>query len=112
MKQALRITITTLVCLSLATAVLGRTMFDSGKSKDPRSGMTANEPPCHGLVGHRIGRMELGVNNNGTLGTNYTVGFNEDWFTGEEVKACEYPRGSNTQYLFGAAFGESWDDTY
>lgn len=57
----------------------------------------------HNIAGHRIGAMELAVNNNGTIGTGFRIA-PYDAFTGEPVASCEYPRGSNVQYLFAGAF--------
>jgi len=58
----------------------------------------------HQTAGHRIGAMELAVNNNGTIGTGFRAGPPGDVFTGDNVASCEYPRGSNVQYLFAGAF--------
>ena len=58
----------------------------------------------HNIAGHRIGAIELGVNNNGTIGTGFRVAPPGDVFTGDNVPSCEYPRGSNVSYLFAGAF--------
>jgi hypothetical protein len=47
--------------------------------------------------------MVLGVSNNGTFG-DYDDKGGPDCFTGAVVRACEYPKGSNTRYLYAGAF--------
>ncbi len=54
-------------------------------------------------VGHRIGKVVLCVNNDGLLGAFISTA-EVDYFTGELIPSCEYPKGSNTRYLSGAAF--------
>lgn len=58
----------------------------------------------HQTAGHRIGAMELAINNNGTIGTGFRAGPPGDIFTGENVASCDYPRGGNVSYLFAGAF--------
>ena len=60
------------------------------------------EAPAYGSAGHRIGKMVLCVSNNGTFGTGFTSAI--DFFTDEAIKSCEYPKGSNTRYLYAGAF--------
>lgn len=59
-------------------------------------------PLC--VASHRINQMVLAINNNGTFGTGFTLGSSGDCFTGDEVNSCEYPKGSNSIYLFSACF--------
>jgi hypothetical protein len=48
--------------------------------------------------------MGLAVTNNGTLGKGFFPGAAVDCFTGDPINnSCEYPRGSNTEYLFAAS---------
>ena len=47
--------------------------------------------------------MVLGVSNNGTFG-DYDDNGGPDCFTGTAVRACEYPKGSDTRYLYAGAF--------
>ncbi len=61
------------------------------------AGVSAAPAYCH--TAHRIGRIVLGVNNDGTLGLTFEQ---SDCFTGEPIPGCEYLRGSNSVYLFGA----------
>ncbi len=59
--------------------------------------------PNHCFVGHRVGKIELGVSNNGSMGRGYALSLT-DCFTGETVPSCEYPSGSNVNYMYGTAF--------
>lgn len=60
--------------------------------------------PAYCLAKHDVGKLVVGVNNNGTFGTGYSRWGAQDCFTGETVPYCEYPKGSGTRYLYGAAF--------
>ncbi|MBD3332912.1 hypothetical protein GF356_08675, partial [candidate division GN15 bacterium] len=65
----------------------------------------ASFTPAYGITQHKVGRMVLGVTNNGSFGgAEFSPAGISDFFTGEEVMACEFPKGSETRYLFGAAF--------
>ena len=65
--------------------------------------------PAYGMAAHRAGKIELTVANNGTFGKGFTEGGvtgdipDFDFFTGEPVASCLYPRDSSVEYLFGAA---------
>ncbi|MBD3331625.1 hypothetical protein GF356_02145 [candidate division GN15 bacterium] len=60
--------------------------------------------PAYAVTAHRVGKMVLGITNNGTFGSEYSRAGNVDFFTGEEVISCEYPKGSNVGYLYAGAF--------
>lgn len=61
--------------------------------------------PIYCLALHNVGNIVLPVNNNATLGRDYTASGTSDCFTGESApNSCEFPKGSRTQYLFGGAF--------
>ena len=94
-----------LVTLSvlLTASVFSRASFEEGRKWDEPRAATA-EPPAYCLVAHRVGRMQLTINNNGTFGLGFKVGDAIDCITGQTVKSCEYPKGSNTRYLFAGAF--------
>ncbi|UCE23585.1 MAG: hypothetical protein JSU74_09805 [Candidatus Zixiibacteriota bacterium] len=80
----------------------GRVIPEFAGEKDPTlSSLTLT--PAYGSVGHRIGQMVLCLNNNGTFGTGFSNS-TADFFTGEPVPSCEFPKESNTRYLYAAAF--------
>jgi len=64
----------------------------------PRPAGASSEPAyCH--TAHNVGKIALGVNNDGTLG----LGSGEiDCFTGQPLPDCEYPIRSRHRYLWGA----------
>ncbi|MDH4156409.1 MAG: hypothetical protein OEW00_03935 [candidate division Zixibacteria bacterium] len=93
----------TSILLSTFTA-FGRAAIDPRGYKDYGDGSSAVGPPAFGIAGHRVGQIVLGVNNNGTFGTGFTVGASQDYFTGQAVPSCEYPKNSNVDYLFAASF--------
>ncbi|MFH1687506.1 MAG: hypothetical protein ABIE70_08300 [bacterium] len=72
---------------------------------DPKDdvGSKSLAQPLHCLVGHRIGQMVLGVANNGSFGTHNTPA-PYDYFTGQPVPDCEFPKNSNISYLYTGAF--------
>jgi len=76
-------------------------MADEGNTPVP--GATVGNP-AHCIAAHDIGKLSMSVNNNGTFGVNYSQSGTADCFTGETVLACEYPKGSRTQYNYGSAF--------
>jgi hypothetical protein len=86
----------------LTYPVSGRSVAEFPDGKDLYSTLGATVP-AYGAVAHRVGKMVLCINNNGTFGTGFAVS-GIDFFTGEGVPSCEYPKGSNTRYLFAGAF--------
>jgi len=92
-----------LIFLSLGTTK-GRTVYDPNYYKNNNQGFPASGAPAHGCAAHRVGQIELAINNNGTFGTGFTAGINQDYFTGDIVPSCDYPKNSGVQYLFAASF--------
>lgn len=88
--------------LVLATTAFGRAKLDTDGYKGFGGGMAAFAP-CHCVAAHRVGKIVLAINNNGTFGTGFTVGTFADCFTGLQVRSCEYPKGSNVEYLFAGS---------
>jgi len=86
---------------AMTTSLFARANPDLDRQRDQTMYSTA--APAYGLVGHRIGRLVLAVNNNGTIGTGFAAGPAIDWFTGQSVPTCEYPKSSNVSYLFAGA---------
>ena len=61
--------------------------------------------PAVALFAHRVGQIVLGVANNGSFGKeNAPTAPPYDYFTGEPVPDCEYPKNSNISYLYSGAF--------
>ncbi len=59
--------------------------------------------PAFGVVAHRVGQMVLCVRNDGNFGACWQQ-TPVDFYTGEEIPSCEFPKGSNTHYLWGSSF--------
>jgi hypothetical protein len=94
------------VCALLAIALLtypvsGRSIAEFPEGKDLYFAL-GTSTLAYGVVSHRIGRMVLSVRNDGTFGAGFGSQF--DFFTGEPILSCEYPKGSNTHYLWAGAF--------
>ncbi|MCX6835096.1 MAG: hypothetical protein NTW07_08185 [candidate division Zixibacteria bacterium] len=77
---------------------LARGNFD--KIIAPPSSATS---PAYCIAEHNVGRMALAVTNMGTFGTGFSQSGNNDFFTGDQVQSCEYPKSSRSNYLFAAA---------
>ena len=94
---------TVFLSLVVVSTVTGRVSVETNQFKRARIGLAAGTP-AHCLAVHRAGKMGLAVTNNGTLGKNFSSGLPYDLFTGEAINySCEYPRGSNTEYLYAAS---------
>ncbi|MBU0983430.1 MAG: hypothetical protein KKA42_06145, partial [candidate division Zixibacteria bacterium] len=91
------------VCLLFiaATSVVARTApgFERSRGTSPITAV-----PAYGNVGHDIGKLVMAVANDGTFGLDLGHTGDRDWFTGEQLYACEYPKGSRTRYLFAGDF--------
>ena len=104
MKRTLMATVAAFLCLYLTATTTARTAPDVSGAKDYTIGRAAASP-VYCLAAHRIGRMELAIANNGTFGNYYFPGNSQDWFTGQPIPlACQYPKNSNIQYMYGGAF--------
>jgi len=93
-----------LSCLTLAPiGANARAEFDiDGKDYGP--GGSSAGAPAFCRAAHRVGKIVLGINNNGTFGTGFGAGGSQDCFTGQGVPSCEYPKNSSVEYLFAASF--------
>ncbi|RKX25447.1 MAG: hypothetical protein DRP45_05910 [Candidatus Zixiibacteriota bacterium] len=96
----LRTIIISLCLSSLLTPcrVLARGNFDP----EPRQTSSQAGTPAYGVAVHDIGKIALTVCNNGTFGDGFATG-GTDIFTDGEIPSCEYPKGSNSRYLFAGA---------
>ena len=88
--------------LILANNVSGKTT-EFVKEREIFNNFSTVDPPAFCPVNHRVGNIVLAVKNNGTFGI-LDNGDNADCLTGDELRACEFPKNSRSQYLFGAAF--------
>lgn len=64
----------------------------------------ATAAPLHAIVNHDVGKLELSVSNNGTLGVDYSAGGLTDFFRKVPAVGAVYPKNSSSDYLFGGAF--------
>ncbi len=85
--------------LLLAASAFGRLSKDSDGRPIDRSALAPNLM----VAEHNVGRIVMAVSNNGTYGYTEGAAGASDAFTGETVKSCEYPKGSNTKYCFAGA---------
>ncbi|HKK20572.1 MAG TPA: hypothetical protein VJ983_03790 [candidate division Zixibacteria bacterium] len=104
-RNACKLTGILVICtVMLSGTVIGRALFDSPGGKWDQHNQSSASAPAYCLVAHRVGRIQLTINNNGTFGDGFAAGPTIDCITGQSVKSCEYPKGSNTRYLFAGAF--------
>ncbi|UCC43503.1 MAG: hypothetical protein JSU65_10205 [Candidatus Zixiibacteriota bacterium] len=93
----------------LMTGVLLLVVWTSGglartAVQERTSGNTASmASPAYCIATHNVGNIAFGVSNNGTFGTGYSSSGDRDCFTGQVVPFMEFPKGSGSRYLFGAA---------
>lgn len=102
----LRAVLTVGIGLIVSGSVGARSLpVDENGPKGPIIGATAS--PAYCVAMHNVGKLALSVTNYGTFGTGsggFIQGSPSDCFTNEAIQPCEYPKGSNTQYCFAAAF--------
>ncbi|MBU0984945.1 MAG: hypothetical protein KKA42_13815 [candidate division Zixibacteria bacterium] len=96
-----RIGLIALIATLMASAAFARTApgFERNRGASPTTAVAA-----YGNVGHDIGKLVMAVANDGTFGLQLGHAGDRDWFTGEQLQACEYPKGSRTRYLFAGDF--------
>lgn len=97
-----------LVCIVMFSLIATSTTFGRARvelhDKKQLNNLSAASVPEYGMVGHRVGRIELGLNNNGTFGTGFPASDGRDYITGAPIVSCIYPKASNIDYLFAGAF--------
>ncbi|MEK7775012.1 MAG: hypothetical protein AAB305_03900, partial [Candidatus Zixiibacteriota bacterium] len=86
---------------AFATPSLSRMMYEP---KDRIESKGTEDPLPYCMAAHRAGKIVLGVTNNGAFGTNYAKASNVDCFTQQQVPSCQYPKFTQVEYLYGAAF--------
>ncbi len=96
-----------MICIVVLSLIANSTSFGrsqvSTESKKRQTSLSTSEVPAYQIVGHRVGKIELGVNNNGSFGNGFAE-TTQDAITGEPVPSCEYPKASSIEYLFAGAF--------
>ena len=92
-----------LLVVLAAGSVQARTMLRPDDRKNDAGSKSLAQLPVHCLVGHRVGQIVLAVANNGTFGARNPAD-QLDYFTGQAVPDCEFPKGSNITYLYTGAF--------
>ncbi len=86
---------------SLPTVAIARPIRNLS---DPPSQATSAQP-AYCIAEHNVGRMVLAVTNTGSYGSLLyrSFGGENSCFTGDRVMSCEFPKGSQSQYLAGTA---------
>jgi len=92
-----------LILAIVPSSLMGRARFDRDDLKG-YGPVLAKFTPAHCHVAHRVGQLVLGINNNGTFGNGFTAAGETDCLTGGSAPSCEYPKGSQSYYLFAGAF--------
>jgi len=93
-----------ILCLLVSTLYASAPFARMAEGEVPPVPAAAVGAPAHCIAAHNIGKLNMSINNNGTFGTNYSQAGTTDYFTGETLLACEYPKGSRTRYNYGSAF--------
>ena len=100
MRTAVNSVVTLLLSGMLLTGpALGRASFDGRPSYLPGNATS----PAYCIAEHNVGRLALAITNHGTFGDGFSQSGNNDCFTGFQVQSCEYPKNSQTKYLFAGA---------
>ncbi|MEW6051584.1 MAG: hypothetical protein AB1644_11075 [Candidatus Zixiibacteriota bacterium] len=90
------------VLLSAAPA-FGRIAYDADRDPYQDNTTRAGRRTAVEIAGHTVGKIVLAVGNMGRFGI-YGGATTYDAITGQKIYACEYPKKSNSRYLFVAAF--------
>lgn len=96
--------ISTVIIIILSLPSISQSRSKISLDDDKNRSNTATVTPAYCVAQHNVGKLVLAVNNNGTFGTGFVSGSQTDCFTGIMVLSCEYPKGSNTSYVFAGAF--------
>jgi hypothetical protein len=91
-----------LVCATLEGSLCREISPKTGMpGKSPPSAMASASLPIVEYTAHNRGNIQLAIANNGTFGTQGDQ--IPDPFTGELIRSCVYPKGSDIVYLWVAA---------
>ncbi len=105
-NMTLRAVLAVGLVLVVSGAVVARSLPQSDSGTKGMIG-AATASPSYCVAMHNVGKIALSVTNYGTFATGdggFIQGTAADCFTGGAIQACEYPKGSNTEYCFAAAF--------
>ncbi len=101
-KRTFSFALALLVIIS-GTNINARTQYGSGHGRNGQ-GALATQALAHCVAAHRVGKILLAINNNGTFGNGFSIGSSGDCFSNLSVPSCEYPKGSRVEYLYAGAF--------
>jgi len=89
----------------MAAPLAARMSLEADRKTDTAPVKSLAGLPFLTRMAHRVGKIHLGITNNGTLATHNPEELpSTDYFTGETVPDCEYPRHSDNNYLYSGAF--------
>lgn len=93
-----------LLCMVLIAIVFlpdafGKSFVDVDTLAHPRA---AAGSPAYCIAEHNVGNIAMAVCNDGSFGNGWSSAGTRDCFTGDLVKSCEFPKGSQSTYLWGA----------
>jgi len=71
----------------------------------PRQTPDISSSPAYCNAEHNIGNIVISVSNDGSFGNGWSLGGSIDCFTGRQVKSCEFPKRSQSTYLWA---GDLW----
>lgn len=91
------------IVLALGSTLWSRAEFDEDPNKDSGRSFSAVQFAMRNAA-HRVGNIQLGIQNNGTFGTGFSEAGSGDFFTGGQVQSCEFPKNSSIEHLFAGAF--------
>jgi len=94
-KMLLSLTMLIVLTSGLTT---GRT-FPEGS---PRQTSDNSSSPAYCNAEHNIGNIVISVSNDGSFGNGWSLGGTIDCFTGRQTKSCEFPKRSQSTYLWAA----------
>ncbi len=94
--------ITIITLLALTPLVTGAR---TNPADPPRETPVPTTSPAYCNAEHNIGNIVISVSNDGTFGNGWSSAGVIDCFTGAQVKSCEFPKGSQSEYLWA---GDLW----
>ncbi|MDD3731837.1 MAG: hypothetical protein PHU88_05620, partial [candidate division Zixibacteria bacterium] len=100
-KGILKVMPTLFLLIFTTVSIYGRAKYVENDGKKQPALSASPAPMCPGT--HNVGKIVLAVHNNGNFGySEYSTPW--DCFTGEIAPYCEYPKNTNSQYLYAGCF--------